>query len=139
MQHHKATITKTTKVRPFHAQCVCGTAGDFLTKDNASAYLSGHHANLGGIATGEIIDHSDKLEAEPVLPSTHVAGVGCMPASHAALGADEPVEKSPTPPESRKGVDLRGEQQGQTVVETTTAKQPPPPPDPPDTAKKKKE
>ena len=83
--HHIGTITKTSNTRPFHAQCSCGTAGDFFSAEQASEYLQGHHAKLGGISTSSLVDNSDKPEVLPNRPTTHVAGVGNMPASHAAL------------------------------------------------------
>jgi hypothetical protein len=74
MLHHVGTITKTSKVREFHAECSCGTAGDFATKEDAASYLQGHFGKqLGGIATVELVDKSDEPEVEPVLPLTHAA------------------------------------------------------------------
>jgi hypothetical protein len=97
--NHIATITKSSKFpsREFHGQCSCGTAGDFATKDEAAGFLSSHGSKKvaeSAVATFELVDNSDKPEVKPVLPSTHVAGVGSMPASH----AKSPVPPPPPPP-----------------------------------------
>lgn len=73
--HHIGTITKTSKSREFHAQCSCGPAGDFPTKEEAASYLQGHFAKQGGVSTAELVDNSDQLQVEtPVLPMTHATG-----------------------------------------------------------------
>jgi hypothetical protein len=54
--HHTGTISNTDLARPFHAQCSCGTAGDFANRDAAHAYLAGHFGKLSGIATTEWIE-----------------------------------------------------------------------------------
>jgi hypothetical protein len=40
--------------RPFHAQCSCGTAGDFAQQDDAVSYLTNHFARLQGINSAEL-------------------------------------------------------------------------------------
>jgi hypothetical protein len=94
--HHVGTITKTSKTRPFHAQCVCGPSGDFASLQEATGYLQAHFAKLGGISTSELVDHSDKtVEEQPVppLPLPHIGGIGTLPASHAT----QPVAEAPKP------------------------------------------
>jgi hypothetical protein len=103
--NHIATITKSSKLLnlPFHAQCSCGTAGTFPERAQAITYLTGHGQNVKSLSPAnsfELIDNSDKPEGKAVLPQTHVAGVGNMPTSHSALGADVPqvVTGPPAPP-----------------------------------------
>jgi hypothetical protein len=92
--HHIGTITKTDLMRPFHAQCSCGTAGDFFEEDTARSYLQEHFAKQGGISTSELKESIQK----PVVPTPHIGGVGTMPQSHAAAGPPPP----PPPPPSSK-------------------------------------
>jgi hypothetical protein len=96
--HHIGTITITTKhpTHGFHAQCSCGPAGDFATKEEAESYLRGHFAKQGGLSTSELLDRTDEPESFPVLPTPHVAGVGLMPASHATQSpAEWPASEQP--------------------------------------------
>lgn len=95
--HHIGTITITTKhpTHGFHAQCSCGPAGDFATKEEAESFLTGHFAKLGGISTSELLDKSDEPEAFPVLPTPHVAGIGVMPAAHATQSPEWPASEQP--------------------------------------------
>jgi hypothetical protein len=88
--HHIGTITKSSRLPnlPFHAQCSCGTAGTFPEKEQAVTYLTGHGQNVKAnsmVNTFELVDKADEPEVLPNTPSTHVPGVGNMPASHAAL------------------------------------------------------
>jgi hypothetical protein len=94
--HHIGTITKSTRhaTREFHGECSCGTAGDFTTKESAASYLQFHFGKQGGIDTHELVDNSDKPEAKPVLPTTHVGGVGELPATHAGPPAPPPAPPS---------------------------------------------
>jgi len=90
--HHIGAVSKTDLLRPFHAQCSCGTAGDFYEEDAARTYLRGHFAKQGGISTSELKEGIEK----PVVRPAHVGGVGPMPQSHAA--APESVGPPPPPP-----------------------------------------
>jgi len=93
--HHIGTITKSSnKSLPFHAQCSCGPAGDFSAKESGIAYLQSHFAKLAGISTFELVDNSDKPQSAPVLPNTHIGGIGTMPATHAT----QPASAAPPPP-----------------------------------------
>jgi hypothetical protein len=135
--HHIGTVTKSSRLPelPFHAQCSCGTAGSFFEAEQARQYLRNHGLKVqaeGVTNTFALVDNSDKPEEKAVLPKPHVAGVGNMPTSHAALGE----EKIPSPPEAHIGVDLRGEQKTTFVPDggaLSTA--PPAPPAPPDAKK----
>jgi hypothetical protein len=97
--HHIGTITKTSKVRPFHAQCSCGPAGDFPIVEEAANYLQSHFAKLAGMSTFELVDDSDKPEVEvlpaPAIPGAHIGGIGYMPASHAAVTSSVPTPNAP--------------------------------------------
>jgi hypothetical protein len=102
MANHVATITKSSKLLnlPFHAQCDCGTAGTFADVESAKAYMNRHAQNVlsqSPANTFKLIDDSTKPEKMPVLPSTHVAGVGPMPAAHATQSAPS-SSKPPAPP-----------------------------------------
>jgi len=99
---HVGTVTKSSRLAnlPFHAQCSCGTAGSFPEKEQALQYLRGHGHNVQSnnpANTFNLVDDSDKPEVFPNKPSTHIPGVGNMPTSHAALGA-EPSQISTTQP-----------------------------------------
>jgi hypothetical protein len=74
--HHVGTLTKSSRFLPreFHAQCSCGTAGEFITKGEAEAYLQRHFAKQGGIATFELVDATKKPEVQP--PAAPVGGMG---------------------------------------------------------------
>lgn len=71
--HHIGTVTKSSKfeLMPFHAQCSCGPAGHFATKEEAEGYLQGHFAKQGGISTVELVDKSDEPEVVPAPALTH--------------------------------------------------------------------
>jgi hypothetical protein len=109
--HHIATVTRSSRLPNllFHAQCDCGTAGTFGEKFQALEYMRLHEQNVkGGNAanTFKLVDDSDKPESKPALPSTHVLGVGSMPASHAAVqpgpvGSSKPPAP-PAPPSAKK-------------------------------------
>jgi hypothetical protein len=59
---HKGTISiGSIAKKPFHAECSCGTAGEFDSKEAASAYLQMHFGKLGGIAETFLLDRT----AEP--------------------------------------------------------------------------
>ena len=93
--HHIGTVTKSSRLPnlPFHAQCSCGTAGSFPEKEHALQYMRGHGTNVvanNPANTFELVDNSDRPEVLPNRPTTHVAGVGNMPSSHAALGTEPP-------------------------------------------------
>jgi hypothetical protein len=66
--HHVGTISQETRItgKPFHAQCVCGTAGDFKNKSEASDYLTNHFARLQGISTTELVDATKAIAVAPV-------------------------------------------------------------------------
>lgn len=113
MANHVGTVTKSSRLPdlPFHAQCSCGTAGTFPEAEQALQYLRNHGLNVkaqGVTNTFELVDNSDKPELQSGKPSTHVAGVGNMPTSHAALGSEVPApsvapasavsSKPPAPP-----------------------------------------
>ena len=97
--HHIGTITKTTNVREFHAQCSCGPAGDFATKEDAAGYLQYHLGKQGGVSTCELVDKSDEpaVEVVPVaaIPGAHIGGIGYMPPSHAAVTSSVPTPNAP--------------------------------------------
>jgi hypothetical protein len=66
--HHVGTVVASSKFPPHtvYAQCSCGTAGHFKTAGEATGYLQGHFAKLGGVSTFELVDKS----AEPEAPAT---------------------------------------------------------------------
>jgi hypothetical protein len=68
--HHVGTITRSARVanREFRAQCSCGTAGNFSTRDVAAGYLQMHFGKQGGVSSSELVDNSDQLEAEAPVP-----------------------------------------------------------------------
>ena len=92
--HHIGTITKSSKfpTLPFHAQCSCGTAGDFSAKESAEAYLQSHFGKQGGLSTTELLDKSDEPEVAPVLPGTHAPS---MPAPEQEVQAEQTAEEVP--------------------------------------------
>jgi hypothetical protein len=55
--HHVAKVTfGKLENRPYHAECVCGTAGDFSDHGEARNYLAMHLARLQGINSAEFVD-----------------------------------------------------------------------------------
>jgi hypothetical protein len=83
---HSAKVTIGTAInRPYHAQCSCGTAGDFADKDSAAIYVAKHFASLGGIAEAslEVTKETGAPTPAPAQDEKHVPGIGVMPASHA--------------------------------------------------------
>jgi hypothetical protein len=71
--HHIGTLTRLAKFpdTPIHAQCSCGTAGNFATIEDATAYLQSHFAKLTGMSTFELVDDTAELVIEhPVRPLT---------------------------------------------------------------------
>lgn len=68
--HHTGKVTLEDKItgKPFHAQCSCGTAGDFKQKSEASDYLTNHFARLQGISTTELVDTTEKVEEVAATP-----------------------------------------------------------------------
>jgi hypothetical protein len=98
--HHIGTITKTTNVRPFHAQCSCGPAGDFAVREDAAGYLQYHFGKQGGVSTTELVDKSEEPPVEvvpvPGVPGgAHIGGIGVMPALHAAVTSSVPTPNAP--------------------------------------------
>lgn len=57
--HHLAKIAfgKLTN-RPYHAECACGTAGDFGGNEEARLFLGNHLARLQGINSAEFVDET---------------------------------------------------------------------------------
>jgi hypothetical protein len=104
--HHIGTITKTAnKSLPFHAQCSCGPAGDFSTKESAEAFLRSHLAKQGGISTQELVDDSEKVvEETPIPPLTHAASPASVTDEPPAQGEGPVQGESPVtpPPESEE-------------------------------------
>jgi hypothetical protein len=112
--HHIGTVTKSSRLPalPFHAQCSCGTAGSFFEAEQARQYLRNHGLKVqaeGVTNTFALVDNSDKPEEKAALPKPHVAGVGNMPTSHAALGEEVPGPSvsgappaPPAPPDAKK-------------------------------------
>jgi|SRR5882757_4428739 len=103
MAQHVGTVTKSSKLPdlPFHAQCSCGTAGTFGNKEDALQYLRNHGFNVKALSafnTFELVDNSDK----PVLPKTHIGGIGNMPASHAVQSVESTKPPAPPAPPSAK-------------------------------------
>jgi hypothetical protein len=67
--HHKATVTFGTAInRPFHAECACGTQGDFSDHDEATTYLAMHHIRLQGINSAELKDETVGPVQDPPAP-----------------------------------------------------------------------
>lgn len=95
--HHIGTVTASSKFTQHtaHAQCSCGTAGYFPNKEEAVSYLQFHFSKLGGMSSAELLDKFDEPEAPEALPTTHIGGVGHMPASHAT---QPPVLDEPPAP-----------------------------------------
>ena len=125
--NHVAIVTKSSRLAnlPFHAQCSCGTAGTFPEKDQAILYLQGHGQNVKALNvanTFELIDNSDKPEETAVLPKPHVAGVGSMPSSHAALGESVPAGLAaahPGPPPAPPAPPSADEKKSESADEST--------------------
>jgi hypothetical protein len=67
--HHKATITLGTHDNlPYRIQCVCGTGGDFGSKQEAQLWMQNNHFRfLQGINTAEFVDATPVVEAPPVV------------------------------------------------------------------------
>ena len=71
--HHRATIkTGTHDALPVNILCVCGTGGDFGSKEEAAQWMAyNHFRTLGGINTAEIVDtipEPEKVEEFPIYP-----------------------------------------------------------------------
>jgi len=107
---HKAAVALGTATnRPYHAQCSCGTAGDFATKDSAVGYVAAHFEKLGGIAdTILAVDAPDdaKVAAAAVAatpaPTPHIGGIGTMPQPHAPGPVPAVAPPPPPPPPETK-------------------------------------
>ena len=65
--HHKITLRMGRNDNlPFNIQCVCGTGGDFGSKDEAMGWMVRNHVNhLRGVNTAELVDETPKLEPKP--------------------------------------------------------------------------
>jgi hypothetical protein len=107
--HHIGTVTASSKFTQHtaHAQCSCGTAGYFPNKEEAVSYLQFHFSKLGGMSSAELLDKFDEPEAPEALPTTHIGGVGNMPASHATQPGEAPPPPPP-PPNAGEDVALEG-------------------------------
>jgi hypothetical protein len=80
--HHLAKVTFGKVERlPYHAECSCGTAGDFPNNERAREYLAMHLARLQGINSGAFVDETvaplevpkppeEKQSPEPEQPAT---------------------------------------------------------------------
>jgi hypothetical protein len=92
--HHIGTITKSSKfpTLPFHAQCSCGTAGDFSAKESAEAYLQSHFGKQGGLSTTELLDKSDEPEVVAALPLPHAPSAPVVEEPLAPVEGEEVVE-----------------------------------------------
>jgi hypothetical protein len=57
--HHLAKLTfgKVDQL-PFHAECACGTAGDFRSRQQGADYLVMHLTRLQGINSAEFVDET---------------------------------------------------------------------------------
>ncbi len=67
---HVGTVAKENRIanKEFRAQCSCGTAGYFATKEEAVNYLKAHGAKQAGVSTFELVDATDtapKAAAKP--------------------------------------------------------------------------
>ena len=59
--HHLAKITfGKFEMIPFHAECACGTAGDFSSNQEAKNWIVGHLARLQGINSAELVDETSQ-------------------------------------------------------------------------------
>jgi hypothetical protein len=65
--HHIGRVWKAQKhdVKPWHAQCDCGTAGDFYTEGEAVSYLETHFNRNGGICTSELLKGDPLVKPAP--------------------------------------------------------------------------
>jgi len=80
--NHIATVTEANRAfqRPWHAQCSCGTSGDFKSKDEAASFMTTHLGRFEGVGvcTTEltfpepkkisVIAHPDLNQEAPVKP-----------------------------------------------------------------------
>jgi hypothetical protein len=78
--------------KPWHAQCDCGTAGDFLTEGEAVTYLVTHFNRNGGICTSEL------LKGAPPVGPVKAAPPAPVPAAPAA---DTKPPVPPAPPAAK--------------------------------------
>lgn len=57
--HHLAKITfGKAENRPYHGECACGTAGDFVSNQDAREYLAMHLTRLQGINSAGFEDQT---------------------------------------------------------------------------------
>jgi hypothetical protein len=63
--------------KPYHAQCSCGTAGDFPLEATAVGFLKAHFQKLGGIAETSLTIGEPKKPAPPI--SKKPAAVAAKP------------------------------------------------------------
>jgi hypothetical protein len=80
--------------RPYHAQCSCGTGGDFALEAQAVGYLNEHFSKLGGIAETSLTIG----EPKKTVPLSKVAPVQKPKAVSVA-----PPPAPPAPPNVTKG------------------------------------
>ncbi len=76
---HKATITKKVGIRPFHAQCSCGPAGDFFDLDSAKQYLGFHQTRVVANGMGQF-ELQDLTQAPPPKPAAPAPAQPAVPA-----------------------------------------------------------
>ena len=92
--HHKITLRMGRNDNlPFNIQCVCGTGGDFGSKDEAMGWMVRNHVNhLRGVNTAELVDETPKLEPKP----------GEEEAGHPGPVGGEPEPETPSEPEEEE-------------------------------------
>jgi len=80
--------------RPFHAQCSCGTAGDFSSQAEADAWFQNRHfSRLSGMAASASGVVVTGQEPEPAPPEPEPPAPG--PAPEPTPTPTEPVEPAP--------------------------------------------
>lgn len=64
--HHRVTLSKTEKEKPFRVSCSCGPEGDFSTLGDALNFSGDHMRGVAGINTKEFVDLTKPAVIEEV-------------------------------------------------------------------------
>jgi outer membrane biosynthesis protein TonB len=90
--HHLAKITfGKVENLPYHAECACGTAGDFAGKVEASNYVANHLTRLQGINSAEFVDET----ATPMPVPQPEPEPEVIPPEEEKPAEEEPDEEAP--------------------------------------------
>lgn len=81
--NHDATVSQENRAfqRPWRAQCSCGTAGDFKSKDEAASFITTHLGRFEGVGVCTTSLTFPEPKKAPVVPKPVAAVTGEKPAA----------------------------------------------------------